>query len=96
MKINLFLDDLRKCPEGFTLVKNYEECVLMLAECEVEILSLDHDLGEERSGYDVAKWIVQNSCWPHEIRFHTANPVGRSNMRQLLARYAPQRVIIGN
>jgi hypothetical protein len=91
--INVFLDDLRKCPEGFTLARDYSECILLLSECEVNILSLDHDLGEgEPNGYDVAKWIVKNNRWPRRIRFHTANPVGRSNMIQLLQRYAPEWV----
>lgn len=95
MKINLFLDDMRSCPNGYVLAKNFDECILMLTEFEVQILSLDHDLGEERTGYDVAKWIVENNRWPNEIRFHTSNPVGRRNMQQLLQRYAPQDVIIG-
>lgn len=94
MGLNLFLDDLRKCQEGFALARNYDECILMLSECEVNVLSLDYHLGEERSGYDVAKWIVENNRWPLEIRFHTSDPVGRSNMRQLLERYAPAHVLI--
>lgn len=43
--IHLFLDDYRRCPQGFTLARNAEECLLMLKECEVGILSLDFDLG---------------------------------------------------
>ncbi|MDQ0190619.1 cyclic-phosphate processing receiver domain-containing protein [Alicyclobacillus cycloheptanicus] len=94
MGIKLFLDDMRTCPDGYVLARNYDECILMLTACEVEVLSLDHDLGAARTGYDVAKWIVEKNRWPKQICFHTSNPVGRRNMQQLLQRYAPPYVAI--
>lgn len=96
MGINLYLDDIRQCPAGFTLARTYDEAILMLATCDIAVLSLDHDLGADRNGYDVAKWIVEHNRWPRVIRFHTANPVGRFNMRQLLVRYAPPTVTVGS
>jgi hypothetical protein len=41
-------------------------------------------LGTTLTDYDVAKWIVKQGIWPQVIQFHTANPVGRNNMYQLL------------
>ena len=51
--IHVYLDDLRPCPQGFTLAKDVKECISLLQECEVDILSLDHDLG----------WISSKQAW---------------------------------
>lgn len=44
--INVYLDDLRDCPDGFTLARTFEEAVKLFENNEVNILTLDHDLGE--------------------------------------------------
>jgi len=90
----VFLDDVRDCPPNFHWVKNYEECVDILQNCNIDIISLDHDLGEEKTGYDVVKFMVQEGIFPKEIYIHSANPVGAQNMKDLLERYAPDNVII--
>lgn len=46
-KIKLYLDDCRECPEGWTIAKNYNEAVQLMNNCEVEHMSLDHDLGTD-------------------------------------------------
>ena len=51
------------------------------------ILDLDHDLGEAKTGYDIAKYIVSNHLPLLGFHLHTANPVGRQNMEQLLTHY---------
>jgi len=95
--INLYLDDLRQCPEYFTLAKNALECRLSLLANDVNILSLDHDLSETETGYDLCKWLVEagqynHSIYPKQIYLHTANGVGRDNMFKLLDRYKPDWV----
>jgi len=98
--INIFLDDLRPCPEGFTWIKNADYLIHQFKCCqdiklEVNILSLDHDLGDnELTGYDFCKWLVEEgyenpTIYPKVIYLHTANGVGRDNMYQLLNRYKP-------
>ena len=101
--INLFLDDLRECPSGFILARNDLTCRrwLLLHKTKLNILSLDHDLGEEETGYDFVKWLVETgmsdpSVYPKVIYLHTANPVGRHNMYQLLNRYKPEWVKLHN
>lgn len=91
-KINVYLDDVRDYPPGFVLARTYYECIELLQKHDVHILSLDHDLGDERTGYDVCKYIVEYNNWPDAIYLHTANPVGRDNMYQLLNRYKPEHV----
>lgn len=48
--MNIFLDDCRKTPEGFNRTYTVEETIALLEKCrdegiEVNILSLDNDLG---------------------------------------------------
>ena len=50
-------------------------------------LDLDHDLGEEKTGYDICKFIVENQIPILGYTLHTMNPVGRQNMKQLLSHY---------
>lgn len=89
-KINLYLDDERKCPHGFYLARTFEEAVEVVLNNEVNIISLDHDLGAEsngdllKTGYDFAKYLCENGVKCNEIYIHTANPVGRENIYQTL------------
>lgn len=92
--MKVFLDDVRDCPSSFYWVRNYEECVDILKNCDIDIISLDHDLGENKTGYDVVKFMVQESIFPKEIYIHSANPIGAQNMKDLLKKYAPNDVII--
>jgi|GEM_PF-153537 hypothetical protein len=93
--INVFLDDRRPCPPGFVLARTAEECMLLLEECDVNILSLDHDLGPgEPTGYDVAAFIVRSGKYPREIYLHTSSDWGRSRMFQILYSNRPEGVMV--
>lgn len=55
--MKVFLDDVRDCPEGWTLARNYNEAIQLLRTREVKVISLDHDLGMEVTGkVDVDDW----------------------------------------
>ncbi len=88
--IHVYLDDLRDCPEGFTVARTFEEAVRLFEEHEVDILTLDHDLGEDRSGnelkngYDFVKYFCEHGLHAKRIYHHTDNPVGRDNMYKTL------------
>lgn len=45
--MKLFLDDMRKAPFGWELVKTADACITVLRTRKVDELSLDHDLAEE-------------------------------------------------
>jgi len=101
--MRLWLDDLRKPPFGYVWVKTYDEAIRALPEDECVTVSLDHDLAEEhysgdfsraKSGYDVAKFIVENNIKLDYITVHSFNPVGAENMVALLrnAGYVVRRV----
>jgi hypothetical protein len=65
----------------------------MIKNNQIDLLSLDHDLGDEKTGYDVAKFIVCEGIKIPHINIHSANPVGKENIRQLINRYFPSTKI---
>lgn len=85
-KINLYVDDLRDCPEGFLIARNIEQAKYYLHKFNIGIISLDHDLGADDqgnllpTGYELVKYICENGLKIDKIYIHTDNPVGRENM----------------
>jgi hypothetical protein len=90
--MKLYVDDVREAPEGWVLARDYFAAVDTMERRIPESLSLDHDLGAQASGYDVAKYLVNHAIWPRHIYCHSMNPVGRENILALLERYAPDGV----
>lgn len=45
--MKLYVDDLRKCPDGWTLARTVTEAIRILATREVEEVSLDHDISHK-------------------------------------------------
>jgi hypothetical protein len=79
-QIRIFLDDERPAPDGWTLCRWPQDVIdLLKANPEnVEIVSLDHDLGDEtRNGYQVLLWIeeavVTHGYHPPQLRVHSSN-----------------------
>lgn len=85
-EINLYVDDLRDCPDGFVLARNVEEAIFYLENYTVQTLSLDHDLGEDAqgnllpTGYDLVKIFCEKGYHVNKIYIHTDNGPGRDNM----------------
>lgn len=84
--MKLFLDDTRRPPTDWILVRWPEEAIEYLKSGKVEIISLDHDLGDDDhgTGYDVILWIeesvVKNNFKPPRIVIHSANVSARIKM----------------
>lgn len=90
----LYLDDLRNPKsEGWDIVRSYDEFINFIDINGIpDIISFDHDLGEDsKTGYDAAKWICEycftNGIPIPEWNVHSANPVGRQNITQLLENF---------
>ena len=88
----IWIDDIRPAPKGYHWCKNYKQAIAMIdyfSACEggIELISFDHDLAEEKSGYDIAKYLVENQSYIKGYKVHSANPVGRFNIEQLLNHY---------
>lgn len=75
------------------IVRNYIEFTnyIELNESEDIFISFDHDLGEEKTGYDCAKWLC-NYCLDNDLKFpdyyiHSGNTVGARNIKGYIDNY---------
>lgn len=97
MLFKLWLDDERKMPEGYDhWVHTYEEAVDAIntqisPTLHSLFISFDHDLGLGKTGHDFAKWLLENG-YIGQFAIHSMNPVGASNIRQLLTHYMWEEV----
>jgi len=88
-KTCLFLDDIRQAPPECDKVSSYQEFTRFILENGLpDVISFDHDLGDEKSGFDCAKFLV-HYCLDQNITFinfhvHSQNPVGKQNIESLL------------
>lgn len=95
----IWVDDMRPAPEEFARhCKTYNQTIaslnyFMWCEGGIDVISLDHDLGEEKSGYDIAKYIVEEQIPIGAFAVHSANPVGAKNIRELLTHYGYKELI---
>ncbi|WP_138751151.1 cyclic-phosphate processing receiver domain-containing protein [Paenibacillus sinopodophylli] len=88
--IHVYLDDYRVCPKGFVLASNAEDCKQLLDLEQIDILSLDYDLGwAQPTGYEVVRHIVETGRFPRQIYLHTSSAAGRIQMYHLLSSSAP-------
>ena len=99
-EIYIYIDDMRQplIPDALW-VKSYDEAIaalkviystLTIANPPYSltlVVDFDHDLGEKKTGYDVAKWLAEEYPWTANFRIHSMNPVGANNIRQLLKHY---------
>ncbi|RUT48130.1 cell division protein FtsJ [Paenibacillus anaericanus] len=95
--IHVYMDDVRRCPKGFTLVRSVDECIELLRVMEVDILSLDHDMGPgEKTGTEVATAIAQEGLYAREIYLHTSSIYGMKAMYEILYQNKPEHVVLHN
>lgn len=88
METRLLIDDLRRWDDfgcdGDT-AKTYIAGIQALQAKHYDGLWLDHDLGEDKTGYDVLCWLEEHPEFlPGEIFLVTANPVGAQRMKVVI------------
>lgn len=94
----LWVDDIREIPEtkySYDIVlwaKTSQRAIKILYDFHKDFyitIDFDHDLGgwSDGTGYDIAKYIVENQIQLHSFSVHSANPVGAFNIIQLLEHY---------
>lgn len=86
---SLYLDDIRTGPPGFTYYcETAEEALEIIKNDQIDFISFDHDLGREKTGYDLATEIetlvymgvIKCPDW----NVHSANPVGVININKAM------------
>ena len=97
--MKLWIDDVRPAPEGYiwcfsveaakTWIKHIEEGVMRFSTPGVELIDVDHDLGDYATdggdGVKLLDWLEETGR-NYPIRIHSANPVGVQNMRRIIER----------
>ena len=91
-EFHLLIDDIRNLDDMDLIARTYNAGVSCLIMLSVTHLYLDHDLGEDQTGYDILKFMADHVLYckgfknimPSFIQLVTANPVGKENMKNLL------------
>ncbi len=88
--MKLFLDDIRREPEGYVLVRSFEDCIFELGTKVYDTVSLDYALGERFTGLDVLKWMVRNQKFPQKLNIHSTHGWGRAEMACYIRMHFPK------
>lgn len=100
LKIRLFVDDIRREPEGWQRARTVTEAIRILANMDVSEVSLDHDIADYCPGCrrefssdetfePVAYYIATMNPRPI-VQIHTGNPGGAARMADILGmEYGP-------
>lgn len=97
-KMKIWIDDVRTPPEDvWQWAKTYSDGIALidyavLHGLQIDTISFDHDLGEEKTGYDIALYLAEKVWWeripkPKHAFVHSANPPGRDNIQSVINRY---------
>lgn len=66
---NLYMDDVRACPDGWRCARTVEDAMLFLETGEVDACSLDHDMGAcehcKRGGKDIGDMQTDDTTFMH-------------------------------
>lgn len=93
--MKLFVDDIRRCPDGWTPARTVTEAIRILATMPIDVVSLDHDIccqpdtGENHSSWEtfepVARYIaLMPENQKPKVEIHTANPGAGEKMAEIL------------
>jgi hypothetical protein len=99
--MEIWIDDVRPAPKGYRHVYSVDEAIDYILSIKakgetIELIDVDHDAGDfVYYGGDYIRlldWLeMTNRNYP--IRIHSANPVGRENMRRIIQRNGWKEVL---
>ena len=79
----LLVDDMRTA-DVTSIRRNYRTACVDAFKNKYDLLYLDHDLGEEKTGYDFIKYCIHHNITFKEVNIVSSNPVGRDNIGFIL------------
>lgn len=97
--MKIILDDRRYVPSNspYNVVRNYEDCVDMIRIFHnISFISLDYDLGEGKTGYDVLVYMAENNIEVKHINIHSDHSLGVPQMREYAWKHFPNTSITFN
>jgi len=106
--MNLYVDDMRRCPDGWELARTNADAIRILATKDVKKISIDHDICVYIRKQHILTTIEENFtpivyyivAMPKEKRpeiiLHSANGWGRKTMFEILTKeaYKPEQITI--
>lgn len=96
--MKLFIDDLRKIPDGgYQCCRDAESAFLLLSHMKFEHISIDYCLGENsKNGLDILKWMKENNVYAESINIHSDHEVGKELMREFCEKNFPDTTVTMN
>lgn len=94
--MKLWIDDIRESPEGWDWAKTSHEALTLMKERQYDEISFDHDLGGDDTTRPVVLWLCEEKMihgrdrFPRVYHVHSANPVGRQWLTQMLDKYSKE------
>lgn len=88
----LFIDDERSLDgEDVEIARTSKDALQLLAENSYSEIWFDHDLGGDDTTIPVVDYLAEmafnGNPYPARMVIHTANPVGRENIKRALERW---------
>ena len=89
--MKLWIDDCRPMPNDYDMhARDYNESIAWLSSGLITDVSFDHDLGEGKTGYDIAQW-VEHMAYNKQLpkftwKVHSANPIGAEYIKIALSK----------
>lgn len=95
MKAKIFIDDIRNPPdETWKVARTPDEAIYEINKNKgnINIISFDHDLGEDNNGKslttrEVVLWMIKEEINADKYIVHSSNPVGREWLEGMINRY---------
>ena len=84
---------VEKFNPGDTIVwcRTYDTFVDEVKDQMPDVVCFDHDLGDGKTGYDAAKWLIdyclETGKLPPKVYSQSSNPVGRENILGLISNF---------
>ena len=96
--MKIILDDKRPMPEGpYNCVRTYEDCIELIDLFKrVSFLSLDYDLGSDKTGYDVLVYMKEHSIEAEHMIIHSDLSIGVPRMREFIQQNFPRSALTFN
>jgi len=96
--MKIILDDQRIFPDGpYNCVRTYDDCIRFLRIFrKASFLSLDYDLGSDKTGLDVLIYMHENGIKATHINIHSDHSEGVPKMRTYAEERFPETVLTFN
>ncbi|PFR29083.1 hypothetical protein COK19_07510 [Bacillus cereus] len=95
--MNVYMDDQRPCPFGYMLVTTVEEAIKIVKEQDVNVLSLDYNMGwRQKNGLDFLEIFCTEGLYAKEIHLHTNDSIGMQYMLERINKGKEVREISSN